>query len=114
MLQFPILSVIIFWPILGSFLALAACRNPRLVRWLSLGVTLVELGLVASLFFLDLQPQAGPHGHLAAGGGLPLDPVVGGPLQPGPGRHQPDAAPADRLHQRLLRAHLLGGHRLSR
>ena len=62
MLQFPILSVIIFWPILGSFVALAAYRSPRLVRWLSLVVTLVEIALVASLFFLDLQPHAGPHG----------------------------------------------------
>ena len=35
---------------------------PALVRWLSLVVTLVEIGLVASLFFLDLQPHAGPQG----------------------------------------------------
>ncbi len=62
MLRFPILSVIIFWPILGSFVALAALRNARLVRWISLVVTLVEVGLVASLFFLDLQPHAGPQG----------------------------------------------------
>ena len=38
------LSIIIFWLLLGSFAALAAHRNPRLVRWLSLGVTLVEQG----------------------------------------------------------------------
>jgi len=62
MLQFPILSVIIFWPIFGSFVALAAFRNVRLVRWLSLGVTLVELGLVASLFLGDLTPHSGPLG----------------------------------------------------
>ena len=62
MLQFPILSVIIFWPILGSFVALAAYRSPRLVRWLSLGISLVEMALVAALFFLDLQPHATPQG----------------------------------------------------
>jgi NADH-quinone oxidoreductase subunit M len=62
MLNFPILSIIIFWPLAGSFLALAVSGNPRLVRGVSLGVTLVELSLVASLFFLDLQPHTGPQG----------------------------------------------------
>ncbi len=62
MSDFPILSIIIFWPLLGSFVVLAAHRSPRLVRWLSLGVTLVEVGLVAALFFLDLQPHATPQG----------------------------------------------------
>ncbi len=60
--DFPILSLIIFWPLLGSFAVLAAFRNPRLVRWLSLGVTLVELGLVASLSLGDLTPHSGPLG----------------------------------------------------
>ncbi|HEY9074655.1 MAG TPA: proton-conducting transporter membrane subunit, partial [Desulfobaccales bacterium] len=60
--DFPILSIIIFWPILGSFVVLAVHRNPRLVRWLSLIFTVVELGLVASLFFLDLHPHATPQG----------------------------------------------------
>jgi NADH-quinone oxidoreductase subunit M len=63
MLQFPLLSVIIFLPIAGSFLALAAGRQARLCRWASLAVTLVELALVASLFFLDLKPQAGLLGN---------------------------------------------------
>jgi NADH-quinone oxidoreductase subunit M len=62
MLRFPILSIIIFWPIAGSFLVLAFWRLPRLVRWLSLGVTLMELSLVGSLLFLNLHPQAGPTG----------------------------------------------------
>jgi NADH-quinone oxidoreductase subunit M len=62
MLHFPILSVIVFWPIVGSLLSLAVSGNPRLVRWVSLGVTLVELGLVAALFFLGLHPQSGPQG----------------------------------------------------
>ncbi len=63
MLHFPILSLIVFWPILGSFFALAACRSPRLVRWISLVVTLVEFGLVLWLLCLDLKPQAGPLGN---------------------------------------------------
>ncbi len=62
MLQFPILTVIIFWPILGSFVVLAVYRRPDLVRWLSLFVTLVEMALVAALFGLDLQPHATPQG----------------------------------------------------
>jgi NADH-quinone oxidoreductase subunit M len=60
--NFPILSIIIFWPILGSFAVLAVHRNPRLVRWLSLIFTVVEVGLVAALFFLDLHPHATSQG----------------------------------------------------
>ncbi|MCL4502283.1 MAG: NADH-quinone oxidoreductase subunit M [Deltaproteobacteria bacterium] len=62
MLHFPILTLIVFWPIFGSFVVLAAYRSPRLVRWLSLGFTVVELGLVAALFFFDLKPHATPQG----------------------------------------------------
>jgi NADH-quinone oxidoreductase subunit M len=62
MLKFPLLSLMIFWPLLGSFAVLAVYRNPRLVRWLSLAVTLVELGLAAWLFFMDLRPHSGPLG----------------------------------------------------
>ncbi|MCL4502219.1 MAG: NADH-quinone oxidoreductase subunit M [Deltaproteobacteria bacterium] len=62
MLQFPILSVIIFWPIVGSFIVLAAYRRPHLVRWLSLIVTLVEMALVEALFFLNLTPHATSQG----------------------------------------------------
>ena len=62
MVQFPILTVIILWPILGSFAVLAVYRRPDLVRWLSLIVTLVEMALVAALFFLDLQPHATSQG----------------------------------------------------
>jgi NADH-quinone oxidoreductase subunit M len=60
--NFPILSIIIFWPILGSFVVLAVHRHPRLVRWLSLIFTVVEVGLVASLFFLDPRPHATSQG----------------------------------------------------
>ena len=108
--QFPMLSLIIFWPILGSFAVLAAHRHPRLVRWLSLGVTLVELGLVASLLFTGSDTSLRSRGVLAAGGGLSLDPLAGGPLPPGIGRHQPHPGYAHRLHQHLLYPHLLGGH----
>jgi NADH-quinone oxidoreductase subunit M len=62
MFKFPILSVIIFWPIFGSIIVLASYRRPSLVRWLSLGVTLVEMALVAVLFFRDLHPHATPQG----------------------------------------------------
>lgn len=62
MSDFPILSLIVFWPILGSFVVLAVFRNPRLVRWLSLWVTLGELGLVVSLLFMGLQPHSSPLG----------------------------------------------------
>lgn len=62
MLQFPILTVIIFWPILGSFVVLAVYRRPDLVRGISLLVTLVEMALVAALFFLHLQPHATSQG----------------------------------------------------
>jgi NADH-quinone oxidoreductase subunit M len=62
MLHFPILSVIIFWPVFGSFVVLGLYRRPNLVRWLSLIVTLVELGLVAALFFLDLHSHATSQG----------------------------------------------------
>ncbi len=62
MLHFPILTVIIFVPILGSFLPLAHSRDPVVARWSSLAVTLVEMALVGSLFFLDLTPHASPQG----------------------------------------------------
>ncbi len=62
MLQFPILSVLIFWPILGSFAVLAAYRSPHLVRGLSLGITLIELALAGALFFIGLQPHATAQG----------------------------------------------------
>ena len=63
MLHFPLLSVIIFLPLLGGFLALATgSRWPLLCRWISLTTTLLEFSLVSSLLFLGLQPQAGPTG----------------------------------------------------
>ncbi len=58
----PILAIIVFLPLLGGFLALAAARRPGLCRWLSLGVAVAELALVISLFGLDLKPHLGPSG----------------------------------------------------
>ena len=49
------------------------------------------------LFIFPGPPTPGrAYRGLAAGGGLPLDPQAGGPLQPGAGRHQPAAPAADR------------------
>jgi len=62
MLNFPLLTIIIFLPILGSFLALATGRRPQLCRWVSLAVTLAEVGLVSLIFWLNLNPQYGSHG----------------------------------------------------
>jgi NADH-quinone oxidoreductase subunit M len=58
----PLLTIIIFLPLLGAFLALAAGSRPRLCRWTSLVITVAELGLVASLMWLNLNPQAGHSG----------------------------------------------------
>lgn len=58
----PLLTIIIFLPLLGAFLALAAGSRPRLCRWTSLVVTVAELGLVVSLVWLNLSAQAGPTG----------------------------------------------------
>lgn len=60
--HFPILSVILLLPLGGSFLALAAARRPQLCRWITLAVALTDLGLVVSLFFLNLKWQSGPLG----------------------------------------------------
>jgi NADH-quinone oxidoreductase subunit M len=60
--DFPILSIIIFLPLLGGFIALCFPGRPRVVRWTSLWVALVDLFLVALLFTLNLRLQAGPFG----------------------------------------------------
>lgn len=53
---FPILSLIIFLPLLGGLLVFALRGKPETTRWLSFGVTFVDLLLVVSLFFADLGP----------------------------------------------------------
>ena len=60
--DFPWLTVIVFLPLLGSFLALCFTHRPMLCRWTSLLVALVDLFLVALLFTVNLQSQSGPSG----------------------------------------------------
>ncbi len=62
MVDFPWLTIIIFFPLFGSFLALCFGRSPTLCRWTSLCVSLVEFLLVAWLFTLNLKPQSWPTG----------------------------------------------------
>jgi len=75
--SFPILTIIIFLPLLGSLLALAAIRRPQLCRWLALGFSLADLGLVVLLFFLNLNWQAGPTGAWLLSEDLPWIPSLG-------------------------------------
>jgi NADH-quinone oxidoreductase subunit M len=60
--MFPWLSIILFLPLLGSFLALVFVRRPHLCRWASLGVALAELALVVGLLAGNLQGRYGPGG----------------------------------------------------
>jgi len=63
MLQFPLLTIIIFLPLAGGFLALATgSRSPLLCRIISLITTCLEFALVGALLFLNLHMQAGPTG----------------------------------------------------
>ncbi len=57
-----LLVIIIFLPLAAALAALATGPWPRLCRWVSLGLSLVELVLVSLLFALNLKPQAGPTG----------------------------------------------------
>ena len=57
-----LLVVLVFFPMAGSFLALATGHKPLLCRWLSLCVTLIELAMVSLLFVVSLTPQTGPTG----------------------------------------------------
>jgi len=57
-----LLVAIVFLPLAGSFLALVTGPKPRLCRWVSLGLALIELALVSLLFSLDLNPHLGPTG----------------------------------------------------
>jgi len=60
--MFPLLTTILFLPLLGSLLALALRRRPLACRRATLLVALGEFGLVISLFTLDLKGHAGPLG----------------------------------------------------
>ena len=60
--MFPLLTTILFLPLLGSLLSLALRRRPLACRRASLLVALSEFGLVISLFTRDLNGHAGPLG----------------------------------------------------
>ncbi len=110
MLKFPLLSIIIFLPILGSFLALATGRNPRLCRWTCLVVTLAEVGLVGFIIFLNLKPQYGPSGIWLLREDYPWIEWLGATYSLTLDGISLMLVAAYRLHQCPLRAHLLEGH----
>lgn len=58
----PILTILIFLPLLGGLLSLATGSRPPLCRSIALIATVIELGLVLSLAFLHLSYQTGPTG----------------------------------------------------
>ncbi len=62
-LQFPLLTIIIFLPLVGGLVALAVGpRWPLLCRWLSLIATCLEFMIIGALLFVNLHPQTGPTG----------------------------------------------------
>ena len=60
--HFPLLTTILFLPLLGSLLSLVFWRRPLSCRWASLLVALAEFALVIGLFAFNLKGQAGPTG----------------------------------------------------
>jgi len=56
----PLLSMIVFIPLVGSLVALALARHPHQCRRMTLAVTTADLLLVLSLFVQDLKACAGP------------------------------------------------------
>jgi len=58
--MFPWLSIILFLPLLGSFLALVFVRRPNVCRWATLLVALGELMLVVGLLAGSLPGRVGP------------------------------------------------------
>ena len=111
MLNFPLLSIIIFLPLLGGFLALATGnRWPLLCRWISLTTTLLEFSLVALYLISGVTAPDRAYGGLAAGGELLLDPQPGGQLQSGAGWDKPTAPAAHGLYQHHLYPGFLARH----
>jgi NADH-quinone oxidoreductase subunit M len=63
LLHIPLLTIIIFLPLVGGFLALATgSRWPLLCRWISLITTCLEFSLIFFIIFLNLSPHSGPTG----------------------------------------------------
>jgi NADH-quinone oxidoreductase subunit M len=61
-MNFPILTVIIFFPFIAGFLCLATGNRPLLCRSIALVIAVIELALVIFLSSLNLHPFAGPTG----------------------------------------------------
>jgi NADH-quinone oxidoreductase subunit M len=61
-LNFPILSLIVFFPLVAGFIPLATGNRPLWCRSLTLIIAVVELGLVIFLSALNLYPVTGPTG----------------------------------------------------
>jgi len=55
MISFPLLSIIILWPLAGGLLCLAFWRYPEQCRRVGLGIAVIELLLVLLPLFLDLR-----------------------------------------------------------
>jgi NADH-quinone oxidoreductase subunit M len=60
--SFPVLTILVFLPLLGSILVLFLGRRETACRWTSLGVALADLLLAAFVFTLNLRPQSGSAG----------------------------------------------------
>jgi NADH-quinone oxidoreductase subunit M len=61
--HFPWLTVILFIPLGGSFVALCLARRPKICRWTSLLVSLADFFLVVWLFPLSLRWEVGAGRH---------------------------------------------------
>ena len=62
MTDFPWLTIIIFLPLLGSFLALCLIPRPMLCRWTSLFISIADLLLISLLFTVNFSGQTGSVG----------------------------------------------------
>jgi NADH-quinone oxidoreductase subunit M len=62
MLNFPLLSIVVFFPLVAGFLCLATSNRQLLCRSIALVIAVTELGLVISLATINPHPVAGPTG----------------------------------------------------
>ena len=105
-MSYPVLSIIIFLPLLGALLMLLLGRNDRLVKWLAAVFTFVPFVLAVVLFAV--------FDRVCRGSGLPVrgNGQLDRPLhQLSPRRRRPQPAPRrpDRLPRLHGRPHLLEG-----